>query len=48
MNSVVRRKFELIRDRVDLFDDGEGANISGTELFAGQCIRMSRIDSQTF
>lgn len=34
MNSVVRR--ELVGDRIDLFDDGEGANISGTELLAGQ------------
>ncbi len=35
VNSILLRELEFIRDRIDLTDDGEGTNESGTQLFAG-------------
>ncbi len=36
VNSILWRELEFIRDLIDLTDDGEGTNESGTQLFAGQ------------
>lgn len=35
VNFVLRGKLELIRDRVDLFSDGEWTDVSGTKPLAG-------------
>lgn len=36
MDSVMYRELKLICDQIDLSDDGEGANVSGTKPLAGQ------------
>lgn len=36
VNSLVKRQLELVNYRIDLVGDGEGANVSGTKLLAGQ------------
>ncbi len=36
VNLVLRRQLESVGDRIDLFQDGEGANKSGTEFPARQ------------
>ncbi len=36
MNTVLRWDLELVGDWVDLLDNGEGANVSGTYLLTGQ------------
>ncbi len=36
MNFVLWRKLQLVSDRINFLGDGEGTNVSGTWLLAGQ------------
>lgn len=50
MDSLLCRELNLIRDRIDLSDDGEGtlAVYLGLSFMQGRCILMSLVNSQTF